>query len=117
MTLDPNHIPRAPEVRRKKSKWEALNELDARATRRRAELRAASEAQEATHAHHADNANLLWGPPPGIIVADGMPTRAPDVDVVTSTTAPEPAPLSAWWGVALAALAAVCAIAFAVVAQ
>ena len=93
MTLDPNHIPRAPEVRRKKSKWEALNELDARATRRRAELRAASEAHEAVAA-----------------------PSTPDVDVVTGTTAPD-APLSAWWGVALAALAAVCALAFAIVAQ
>jgi hypothetical protein len=94
MAIDPNHIPRAPETRRKKTKWESLNEIDARFGRRSAELRAARAAHEAMAA-----------------------PRAPELEVVTGTTAPESPPLSAWWGVALATLAAVCALAFAIVAQ
>lgn len=102
-----------------KSKWESLVEIDRRFGRRSAELRAARTPHEAmtAHVHHADDANLLWGPPPGEIGADGMPVRARGVDVVTGPTPSEAAPPSAWWGVALVALAILCVVAFSLCGQ
>ena len=72
-----------------KSKWESLVEIDRRFGRRSAELRAARTAQEA----------------------------AVDVDMVAPPIAPIPAPPSAWWGVALVALAILCAVAFSLCGQ
>ena len=115
MTVNPNHVPRAPVTRARKSKWESLNQIDARFGRRSAELREAREAHEGLNSSAMNDANDAWGPPPGIIGTDGM--RIPEVDVVTGATAPEGEPISAWWGVALAAVAAACALAFSIVAQ
>lgn len=97
MSINPNHVPRAPVPPHRRSKWESLAEIDRRFGRRSAELR---EAREAQIAHATEPAPIPQ-----------------DVDVVTGTTAPEDAPLSAWWGVALAAVAAACALAFSIVAQ
>lgn len=85
--MNPNHVPRVPTTPIRRSKWEHLAEIDRRFGRRRAELHAATEA-------HANTAQ------PQLI--------APDV----AQAAP-----SLWWGVALAAVAVACAIAFSIVAQ